>query len=83
MLKELDPETAAAVDDLMTEADRPWSPPTTEDIVMWGKYRAHKLTYRQLAARDAGYCKWAATQIGGLKGQLCALALALHLGVTE
>lgn len=54
-------------------------PPSVDDIVTWGKHKG--ITYRELAARDRGYARWAATTIGGLKGQLCAEALALVLGV--
>lgn len=56
-------------------------PPSVDDAVTWGKYKGH--TYRELAQRDPGYARWAAMTIGGLKGQLCAEALALHLGVAE
>ena len=56
-----------------------WRDRSVDDEVDWGKYKG--LTYRALAARDPGYARWAATSIGGTKGQLCAEALALHLGV--
>ena len=62
-------------------ADAPWSPPSVDDIVTWGKHKG--ITYRELAQRDRGYTRWAATTIGGVKGQLCAEALALLLGVEE
>jgi hypothetical protein len=55
--------------------------PSIDDTVTWGKYRG--ATYRELAQRDRGYARWAATTIGGLKGQLCAEALAVLLGVNE
>ena len=55
--------------------------PSIDDPVGWGKYKG--ITYRELAARDRGYARWAAMTIGGLKGQLCAEALAAVLGVTE
>ena len=58
-----------------------WSERSVDDLVDWGKYRG--ITYRELVARDPGYARWAATAIGGHKGQLCAEALALALGVTE
>jgi hypothetical protein len=53
--------------------------PSIDDVVTWGKYKG--LTYREMAARDRGYSRWAATAIGGLKGQLCAEALAVLMGV--
>lgn len=56
-----------------------WRDASIDDEVTWGKYKG--LTYRTMAARDPGYARWAATTIGGLKGQLSAEALALHLGV--
>lgn len=56
-------------------------PPSIDDTVAWGKHKG--ITYRELAARDRGYARWAAMTIGGLKGQLCAEALALILGVPE
>lgn len=58
-----------------------WSERSIDDPVDWGKYRG--ISYRELAQRDRGYARWAATTIGGVKGQLCAEALALALGVTE
>jgi len=62
-------------------ASKPWSPPSIDDVMMWGKHKG--LTYRAMAARDPGYARWAASKIAGLRGQLSAEALALHLGVTE
>lgn len=62
-------------------ADRPWKERSIDDTVEWGKYRG--ITYRELATRDQGYARWAATTIGGHKGQLCAEALAIALGVTD
>lgn len=62
-------------------ADPRTGAPSVDDIVNWGKHRG--ITYRELVQRDRGYARWAATTIGGLKGQLCAEALALHLGVDE
>ncbi len=56
-------------------------PPSIDDPVSWGKHRG--LTYRELAARDRGYARWAAMTIGGLKGQLCAEALAVLMEVQE
>lgn len=58
-----------------------WHERTVDDPVDWGKYRG--ISYRELAERDRGYARWAAMTIGGLKGQLCAEALALALGVAE
>ncbi len=58
---------------------RKWRAPSVDDIVQWGKYKG--LTYRELARKDSGYARWSAMTIGGLKGQLCAEALALVLGV--
>lgn len=55
--------------------------PSIDDVVNWGKHRG--ITYRELAVRDRGYARWAATTIGGLKGQLCAEALAVTLGVDD
>lgn len=47
----------------------------------WGKHK--QLSYRQAAQQHPGYMKWAATKVGGTRGQLCAEALAIYLGVTE
>lgn len=58
-----------------------WKERSIDDPVDWGKYRG--ITYRELATRDRGYTQWAATTIGGHKGQLCAEALAVALGVSE
>lgn len=58
-----------------------WRDRSVDDVVDWGKYKG--ITYRELAERDRGYARWAATTIGGTKGQLCAEALALALGVGE
>lgn len=70
-----------AADAALAAADRPWSPPSIDDAVTWGKHKGR--TYRQVAAADPGWALWAAKTIAGLKGQLCAEALALHLGVNE
>lgn len=56
-------------------------PPSIDDTVSWGKHRG--LTYRELAVKDRGYARWAAMTIGGLKGQLCAEALAVLMEVVE
>lgn len=66
---------------LRASSDRRWSPPSIDDQVTWGKHKG--LTYRELASRDPGYARWAASTIPGLRGQLCAEALAVHLGVYE
>lgn len=58
-----------------------WHDRSIDDEVDWGKYRG--ISYRALAAKDPGYARWAATTIGGTKGQLCAEALAVLLGVTD
>lgn len=75
----------AAFDELVEQVNKPertrWLPPSIDDDVDWGKHKG--MTYRQLAARHPGYARWAASTIPGLKGQLCAEALAVHLGVTE
>lgn len=60
--------------------DRPWQC-GIDDPVDWGKYKASGVTYRQLAQSHTRYCAWAARNIGGLKGQLCAEALASYLGI--
>lgn len=82
------PMTEATFDDLVAQADaalatvpKRWTPPSIDDQVTWGKYK--NMTYRELANRDAGYARWAASTIPGLKGQLCAEALAEKLGVNE
>lgn len=62
---------------LLAESKR--GAPSVNDVVTWGKYKGS--TYLDLARRDRGYAQWAATTIGGLKGQLCAEALAVLLGV--
>lgn len=56
-------------------------PPTVDDVMGWGKYPGG--TYREAARRDPGYMQWAGRKLGGSRGDLCAEALALHLGVTE
>lgn len=61
---------------------RTWRPPSIDDLVTFGKYKERAWSYRELAKHDAGYAKWAAMNINGLRGQLCAEALAEHLGVT-
>lgn len=77
-----DDELMAAADlALASAATKTWSPPSIDDVVTWGKHKGR--TYRQIAARDPGWALWAARTIAGVKGQLCAEALALHLGVTE
>ncbi len=67
--------------DALLSGTRTWSPPSIDDVCNWGKHKGR--TYRDLARLDPSYAKWAATTIGGTKGQLCAEALAAHLGVTE
>jgi hypothetical protein len=62
-------------------ADRPWTPPSIDEPMGWGKHK-HR-TYRECADVDPGFCQWAAKSIPGVKGQLCAEALALALGVDE
>jgi len=59
----------------------PYQPPSIDDEITFGKHRG--VTYREAARRDPSYLAWAAKTIGGVRGQLCAEALALHLGVTE
>ena len=61
--------------------DKPWTPPSIDERMGWGKHKDR--TYRECAQIDPGFCQWAAKSIPGVKGQLCAEALALHLGVTE
>jgi hypothetical protein len=61
--------------------DKDWRTHSIDDVMGWGKYK--DITYRALVSRDRGYARWAATTIGGTKGQLCAEALAIHYGVTE
>lgn len=56
-------------------------PPTLDDVMGWGKHAA--LTYRAAARLFPGYIQWAAQTVGGLRGQLCAEALALFLEVPE
>ena len=68
------------MDDL-APLDKPWSPPSIDELMGWGKHKDR--TYRDVAATDPGFCQWAAKTIAGVKGQLCAEALALALGVTE
>jgi hypothetical protein len=65
----------------VTSSGRSWSPPSIDDPMTWGKHKG--LSYRAMAARDPGYARWAASKIPGLRGQLSAEALALHLGVVE
>jgi hypothetical protein len=66
---------------LAAEITKQWSPPSIDETCTWGKHKGR--TYRELARRDPAYAKWAASTIPGLKGQLCAEALAVHLGVDE
>ena len=47
--------------------------------INWGKCRG--LTYRVAATHNPSWCKWVATTIPGVRGQLCAEALAIALGV--
>jgi hypothetical protein len=61
--------------------DRPWTPPSIDERMGWGKHK--DISYREAAAKDPGYLQWAAKKIEGVKGQLCAEALAVMLGVTE
>lgn len=56
-------------------------PPSIDDLVTWGKHKG--ITYRELVRRDRGYARWAAMTIGGLKGQLCAEALAAAMEIPE
>lgn len=56
-------------------------PISIDSPMQWGKHK--DLSYRKAAELHPGYVKWAATKIGGTRGQLCAEALALYLGVTE
>lgn len=58
-----------------------WRAPSIDDPMPFGKHKG--TPYRVVAQRDAGYLRWAARTIPGLKGQLCAEALAVHLGVDE
>lgn len=67
------------IDRRLSAAPRQWRPPSTDDLVTFGKYKDRVWTYVDLAERDPGYCKWAACNIGGVKGQLCAQALADRL----
>lgn len=84
------PMTDASFDELVAQADaalasagaRPrWAVPSIDDPVTWGKHKG--VTYREMAAKNPGYALWAASTIPGLKGQLCAEALAVRLGVIE
>lgn len=61
--------------------DKPWSPPSIDERMGWGKHK--DLSYRDAAGKDPGYLQWAAKKIEGVKGQLCAEALAVMLGVVE
>jgi hypothetical protein len=83
MLEVINDPTIADVDARLSAPDRPWRPPSLDDLVTFGKYKDRVWTFRDLARRDASYTKWAAINIGGVKGQLCAEALAELLGVTE
>lgn len=83
----LTPLTDASFDELAVQANaalaaeaKRWVPPSIDDKVNWGKHKG--MTYRQLAASHPGYARWAASTIPGLRGQLCAEALAAHLGVS-
>lgn len=58
-----------------------WHEASIDDVVTWGKHKG--ITYRELAEKDRGYARWAAATIGGVKGQLCAEALAIALGVEQ
>ncbi len=60
---------------------QPWTPPSIDEPMGWGKHKDR--TYRDVAHTDPGFCQWAAKTIAGVKGQLCAEALALALGVAE
>lgn len=71
-------DAIARADELLS-GNATWSPPSIDDVMTWGKHKG--LTYRAAAARDPSYARWAASTIPGLKGQLCAEALAAHLGV--
>jgi hypothetical protein len=63
------------------QAAKEWKPPSIDERMGWGKHRER--TYRDAAISDPGFCQWAAKSIPGIKGQLCAEALAIALGVTE
>lgn len=76
-----DDEIFARIDDAFAAPPKQWAPPSIDDVANWGKHKGS--TYRELARRDPGYARWAASTIPGLKGQLCAEALAAHLGVSE
>ena len=52
--------------------------PSIDDEITWGKHKG--LTYRAAALMQPSWCKWAACNIEGLRGQLCAEALAVALG---
>lgn len=58
-----------------------WKQPSIDEKMGWGKHKDR--TYREAATIDPGFCQWAAKTIHGVKGQLCAEALALALGVHE
>lgn len=78
----MDDAVIAEANRLLAEAEsKPWSPPSIDEEMLWGKHKG--LTYRAMARRDPGYARWAASTIAGLKGQLCAEALAVHLGVEQ
>jgi hypothetical protein len=59
----------------------PYVPPSIDDEITFGKHLG--ISYRVAAQRDPSYLAWAAKNIGGVRGQLCAEALALHLGITD
>lgn len=71
----------SASDDHNPALPRRGRAPSVDDLVQWGKHKG--ITYRDLARRDRAYARWAAMTIGGLKGQLCAEALAIVLGVDQ
>jgi hypothetical protein len=49
------------------------------EIVDWGKHKG--LTYDELASKNRWYCLWAAKNISGMRGALCAEALAKKMGI--
>lgn len=58
-----------------------YTPPSIDDEMPFGKHRG--VSYRDAARRDPSYMGWAARTIGGVKGQLCAEALAEFLGIRD
>lgn len=81
MLEVINDESIGDIDARLSAPPRLWRPPSIDDLVTFGKYKDKAWSYRELAANAPGYAKWAAANINGLRGQLCAEALAEHLGV--